>query len=236
VVCACDEQWCQYCICTTGCRVCKEYECTDCQQDTEKPKIFKEWHEKSHFTCEDEYGRRPACPYQPMLNVQRCLHCRKSICHGCGHECTECHRLSCSRCKEDLSHACRSCREIIEKNDDSDIGSIESEFDIGLIDRDFDIGPIDREEDDYVCRPCFDQRPQICGCGEPSYDPHNDHSGRSSHEDPDNSDENPGEGPDESPDEDPYEDPYENPYENPYEDPDEDPDDLAEEYMALYED
>mmetsp|Transcript_56978 Transcript_56978/g.84809 ORF Transcript_56978/g.84809 Transcript_56978/m.84809 type:complete len:372 (+) Transcript_56978:390-1505(+) len=149
VVCCNDDVLCMDCIIKEGCRACKKYECEDCKTDTESPKYFEEWHANDPDVYEDEYGRRGYCAYR-ALNVSRCLGCGGKICDNCGHQCEDCNRRACERCKEDLNTWCARCRFTIENNDD------------------FDIGPIDRRE--YVCRECFYRRPQVCGCGEPSYD------------------------------------------------------------------
>ncbi|CAB9502304.1 expressed unknown protein [Seminavis robusta] len=153
VVCGSDDILCKDCVFQEGCQRCRQYECEDCKQDTDTPKVFQEWHDGfPNADYEDEYGRRSDCEYR-AINKSRCLrhYCRRRICDGCSVECQECHRKACDSCKEDLNTWCEQCRITIENNDD------------------VAIGPIDRTE--YVCRECFDRRPHFCGCGNPSYDP-----------------------------------------------------------------
>lgn len=156
VVCCNDDFFCKDCIIRKGCLFCKQYECGDCQEDTNTPTIFQKWHDEyPDADYEDEYGRRGNCPYQP-LDVHRCWRCGRRACQSCGNKCQECNRRVCESCQGDLNTWCGSCRGIIENNDD------------------YEIGPIDRTE--YVCRECFDRELHFCGCGEPSYDPYAEES------------------------------------------------------------
>eukprot|EP00929_Paragymnodinium_shiwhaense_P116739 TRINITY_DN8659_c0_g4_i1.p1 TRINITY_DN8659_c0_g4~~TRINITY_DN8659_c0_g4_i1.p1 ORF type:complete len:274 (+),score=13.48 TRINITY_DN8659_c0_g4_i1:129-950(+) len=180
--------------CAKGCASCADWECSTCAVDTHTAALFQTFHEDNPLEVsvtgepvyEDDYGRREQCRFS-ALRLQTCYGCAREFCFRCyeacantipqsppemvgfrgkateetdeekgsGNSCRPCGNVLCRTCAEDRTlrmktTGCESCQYAADCNDD------------------WTIGPVDRSR---VCRPCFYTYPQVCDCGEPSWDP-----------------------------------------------------------------
>lgn len=129
----------------------KKWECEGCQGDIGTPMVLKDWKDKH---LDDNVAEHVHPDYSSIraLGICRCfgLDCGRKARENCSTVCDQCDRGACDRCKEGLNSWCPGCKQAIKNNNDSDIGPT--------------------VKDHFICRPCFDNKPHFCGCGEPNYD------------------------------------------------------------------